>query len=154
MTYVRLPMRLPLMKTLTAVSLYLFSLMAHVQKFLVCKSLLWSINSCKCRKIQKSQMTIFLRMNQLTLTNALLKKLFPIFEWNSVTFMEQGAIISCPCCNSHLLIVCKDCEYYGIESSGNSLMFERGCEICYCYLPAKVLFKDSNCPKDFWKKEN
>jgi len=50
--------------------------------------------------------------------------------------------------------VCKDCEYYGIESSGNSLMFERGCEICYCYLPAKVLFKDSNCPKDFWKKEN
>ena len=46
--------------------------------------------------------------------------------------------------------ICKGCEYYGIKTPGNKLLIEKGCNVCKCYLPAKVLFRDSKCPKDYW----
>ena len=46
--------------------------------------------------------------------------------------------------------ICKECEYYGIKTSGNKLLIEKGCNVCKCYLPAKVLFRDSKCPKGYW----
>jgi len=49
--------------------------------------------------------------------------------------------------------ICKECEFYGIKTSGNILMIERGCNECMCFLPVKVLFKDSTCPKNYWPTE-
>ena len=49
--------------------------------------------------------------------------------------------------------ICKECEYYGIKTSGNKLLLEKGCDICKCYLPLKTLFRDSKCPKGYWPEE-
>jgi len=49
--------------------------------------------------------------------------------------------------------ICLKCEHLGIENHGNSLLRKNGCDICKCYMPAKVLFKDGNCPKRFWPEE-
>lgn len=46
--------------------------------------------------------------------------------------------------------ICIKCEHYGIKTSGNKLLLEKGCNVCKCYLPAKVLFRDSKCPKGYW----
>ena len=48
---------------------------------------------------------------------------------------------------------CEDCEHFGIKNHGNKLLRERGCSICGCYMPAKVLFRDGACPKKFWPDE-
>jgi len=48
---------------------------------------------------------------------------------------------------------CEGCEHFGIKNHGNKLLRERGCSICGCYMPAKVLFQDGACPKKFWPDE-
>ena len=49
--------------------------------------------------------------------------------------------------------ICLDCDEFGIKGHGNKLLLKRGCNVCKCYMPAKVLFKASKCPKDFWPEE-
>jgi len=49
--------------------------------------------------------------------------------------------------------ICLDCKYFTIKTSGNKLLRERGCSVCGCYMPAKVLFQDGNCPKSLWPEE-
>jgi len=49
--------------------------------------------------------------------------------------------------------ICQECEHFSIPGHGNKLLRERGCNICKCYMPAKVLFRDGACPKQFWPEE-
>ena len=49
--------------------------------------------------------------------------------------------------------ICLDCDEFGIKGHGNKLLLKRGCNVCKCYMPAKVLFRDGNCPKGFWPEE-
>ena len=49
--------------------------------------------------------------------------------------------------------ICLDCDEFGIENHGNKLLRERGCSVCRCYMPAKVLFRDGKCPKGYWPEE-
>ena len=37
--------------------------------------------------------------------------------------------------------VCLECEYFK----------NKKCKICSCYMPAKVLFKSAECPKNYWR---
>ncbi len=41
--------------------------------------------------------------------------------------------------------ICNSCENF------NS--FTKFCNQCHCFMPVKVLFKNSNCPVDKWKEE-
>ena len=36
--------------------------------------------------------------------------------------------------------VCMECEYFANSK----------CKLCRCHMPAKVLFKDAKCPKQYW----
>ena len=47
--------------------------------------------------------------------------------------------------------ICLECDEFGIEVWGNKLLREKGCSVCKCYMPAKVLFNDAKCPKGYWK---
>jgi len=49
--------------------------------------------------------------------------------------------------------ICENCDEFGITGHGNKLLLKRGCNVCKCYMPAKVLFRDGNCPKGFWPEE-
>ena len=49
--------------------------------------------------------------------------------------------------------ICLPCEHFTIKDHGNKLLRYKGCDICKCYMPAKVLFKAAKCPKDFWPEE-
>ena len=41
--------------------------------------------------------------------------------------------------------ICKECEY-------NRWIVKRlFCSICGCFVPAKAMVKDEECPKGFWK---
>jgi len=35
---------------------------------------------------------------------------------------------------------CLECKYFK----------NKKCKVCSCYMPAKVLFKDAVCPKNYW----
>ena len=48
--------------------------------------------------------------------------------------------------------ICRTCEHYGIKTSGNKLLFEKGCNSCLCYLPVKTLMRDAKCPEGYWPK--
>jgi len=37
--------------------------------------------------------------------------------------------------------ICLECEYF----------INKRCKFCRCYMPAKVLFKRSHCPKQYWE---
>ena len=36
--------------------------------------------------------------------------------------------------------ICLECKY----------LRNKKCKVCSCYMPAKVLFKDVKCPKQYW----
>ena len=37
--------------------------------------------------------------------------------------------------------VCLECKYFE----------DKKCKLCSCYMPAKVLFKNAECPKNYWR---
>ena len=46
------------------------------------------------------------------------------------------------------LSVCLGCKYL------SKLKFCKASSGCYCWMPAKVMFKVFDCPLGFWKKKN
>jgi hypothetical protein len=40
--------------------------------------------------------------------------------------------------------ICEDCSEFRTSL--------KQCKICNCFMPAKTLFNQSNCPKDYWKE--
>lgn len=70
---------------------------------------------------------------------------------------EFGSVVSSGFCNEKLsegrYSICLECDEFGITGHGNKLLVKRGCNVCKCYMPAKVLFRDAKCPKDYWPAE-
>jgi hypothetical protein len=40
--------------------------------------------------------------------------------------------------------ICEDCSEFRTSL--------KQCKICNCFMPAKTLFNQSKCPKDYWKE--